>query len=93
MTPQVIALAYWALAIAATLLLFNAALSVWFRLGLEKRLLIATVRMIVQFTLIGLVLVWLFNNVSLWFTALAALVMVLFAGREAIARQDRRFAG
>ena len=64
MTPQVIALDYWDLAIAATLLLFNAALSVWFRLGLEKRLLIATVRMIVQFTLIGLVLVWLFNNVS-----------------------------
>jgi putative ABC transport system permease protein len=92
-TPSVILLSYGDLAIAALLLLLNAGLSLWLKLGLEKRLLVATARMIVQFTLMGLVLVWLFTNVSLWFTGLAALVMVLFAGREAIARQDRRFSG
>jgi len=93
MNTQVILLTYWDLAIAASLLLFNAALSIWFRLGLEKRLIIASIRTIVQLTLIGVVLVWLFTHVSVWFTGLAVLVMVLFAGREAIARQDRRFIG
>lgn len=93
MSSQVILLGYGDLALAAVLLLVNAALSLRFRLGLEKRLIVATIRMIVQFALIGLVLIWLFTNVSIWFTGLAALVMVLFAGREAIARQDRRFVG
>lgn len=36
MNTQVILLTYWDLAIAASLLLFNAALSIWFRLGLEN---------------------------------------------------------
>ena len=93
MSTQTILLSYGDLAIAAMLLLANAVLSLHFRLGLEKRLLVATVRMIGQFALIGLVLIWLFTHVSIWFTGLAALVMVLFAGREAIARQDRRFTG
>jgi len=88
-----ITLSYWDIALAATLLIFNAGLSFFLRLGLGKRLMIAGLRMAVQLTLVGLVLKTLFALSSPWFTGFAALVMVLFAGREAIARQDRSFEG
>jgi putative ABC transport system permease protein len=87
------ALSYWDIALAALLLLFNAGLSLAFRLGLGKRLLIAGTRMAVQLTMVGLVLKALFAMASPLLTGIAALVMVLFAGREAMARQDRRFKG
>ena len=88
-----IVLDYWDLSLAATLLLINAGLSIVFRLGLEGRLLFAAARMVVQLTLVGLVLKGLFTIVSPWWTGLAALMMVGFAGREAMARQDRSFIG
>jgi len=92
MSPY-IALDYWDIALAASLILVNAGLSLAFRLGLEKRLLVAAVRMVVQLTLVGLVLKALFAAASPWLTIAVALVMVAFAGRESIARQDRSFAG
>ena len=88
-----IELSYWDIALAACLLIFNAGLSFAFQLGLGKRLLIAGLRMAIQLTLVGLVLKALFALVSPLLTGLAVLVMVLFAGREAIARQDRTFEG
>jgi len=88
-----IVLDYWDIAVAALLLIVNAALSVAFRLGLGQRLLVAAARMVVQLTLVGLVLRALFAVSSPGFTAFAAAVMVLFAGREAMARQERRFSG
>ncbi len=88
-----VALSYLDIALAAVLLLMNAALSIILRLGLARRLLIAGARMVVQLTLIGLVLKALFHLASPTFTGLAAVIMVLFAGREAMARQERRFTG
>lgn len=88
-----ITLSYWDIAMAATLLCINAGLSIYFRLGTEKRLLVAALRMVVQLTLVGLVLKALFATVSPWLTLLAGLLMVGFAGREAISRQDRSFIG
>lgn len=88
-----IALDYTDLAIAATLVLLNGAISIALQLNLERQLIIATVRMIVQLLLVGLVLTTLFSLVSPVWTALAALAMVLFAGREVMARQERRFQG
>ena len=88
-----IALSYWDIGLAALLLVLNAGLSWRLRLGLEKRLLVAGTRMVVQLTLVGLVLKALFALTSPLFTGFAALVMVLFAGREAMARQERRFKG
>jgi putative ABC transport system permease protein len=82
-----------ALLLAASLLVVNGALSIALQLGLERQLLIATVRMVVQLTLVGLVLTTLFALVSPLWTGLAALAMVLFAGREILARQERRLAG
>ncbi|MBT4044679.1 MAG: ABC transporter permease [Rhodospirillaceae bacterium] len=88
-----IELSYLDLAFAALLVLFNAGLSLALGLGLERRMLLAALRMTVQLLLVGLVLEALFQTVSLWLTALVALVMVLFAGREILARQERRLAG
>jgi len=88
-----IELAYSDLAIAALLVILNGVISVVLRLGVERRLAIAAIRMIVQLLLVGLVLTTLFSLVSPVWTALAALVMVLFAGREIMARQDRKMSG
>jgi len=88
-----ITLGYGDLGVAALLVIINAGLSIWLGLSLEKRLLIAAVRMVVQLSLMGLVLKALFAAVSPFWTGVAALVMVLFAGREATARLGRRFEG
>lgn len=81
------------LAIAGLLVLGNAILSLALDLGVERRLIIAAVRMCVQLSLMGLALTWLFQASSPWLTALAALAMVAFAGREAAARQSKPMAG
>ena len=88
-----IELSYLDLAVVALLLLFNAGLSLALGLRLERQMLLAALRMTVQLLLVGLVLHALFNTVSLWLTGLVALIMALFAGREILARQERRMAG
>ncbi len=88
-----ISLTYVDLAIASLLVLANALLSLALGLKLEKRLLIAATRTIVQLTLIGLVLKTLFAVSSLFWTAVVAVIMILFAGYEATARQRQRFTG
>lgn len=82
-----------ALALASVLVVLNGLLSLALRLRLERQLAIATVRMVVQLLLIGLVLKTLFEWVSPLWTGVAALAMVLFAGREITARQDRKLSG
>lgn len=88
-----IALSYWDLALAATLILINGLLSVAFRLGLERTLFINAVRMTVQLMAIGFVLKFIFVQTSPLWTLGLGLCMVLLAGREALARQTRRFKG
>ena len=88
-----VALEYADLTIAAILVILNGVLSIALQLGLERQLAIATVRMIVQLLLVGVVLTALFSLLSPTWTALAALAMVLFAGREIMARQERRLKG
>ena len=81
------------LALAATLVAVNGVLSLVLQLGIFRQLVVATVRMIVQLTLVGLVLTSVFEWVSPWWTALVALAMVAFAGYEIRARQERKMAG
>ncbi|MFQ5985567.1 MAG: iron export ABC transporter permease subunit FetB [Alphaproteobacteria bacterium] len=88
-----IPLGYGDLALAALLLLANAALSIVLRLSVERQLLVAGLRMVVQLAFIGFVLEVLFDAVSLLWTSLLALVMAAFAGHEILRRQERRFAG
>lgn len=88
-----IALSYWDLVLAAIFLVLNGVLSLALNLGLERQLLIAASRMIVQLLLVGLVLKAIFAAASPALTVAVALVMGIFAGREIWARQERRLAG
>ena len=88
-----ISLHYTDLAVAALLLLVNGGLSMVLALGLARPLAVASLRMVVQLSLVGLVLTRLFALESPWLTLGAALVMLLFAGQETMARQERRLAG
>jgi len=88
-----ISLSVFDVALAATLLIVNAGLSLALRLGQTGQLGIAATRMVVQLILMGLVLRFLFEQTSLLLTSFAALVMVLFAGREVVARQSQRLEG
>lgn len=81
----------WDLALSALLLLGVAALSLLLQLNIERKLLLAGLRCALQLALVGLVLTELFAMDSPWWTGLAALAMVLFAGREIMARQERGF--
>tara|TARA_B100000676_G_C17540608_1_gene562258 strand:- start:286 stop:564 length:279 start_codon:yes stop_codon:yes gene_type:complete len=81
------------LVLASALVVLNGVLSVSLCLQLERELLVATLRMIVQLILIGLFLKALFAIVSPLWTGLAALAMIVFAGREITARQDRHLSG
>jgi putative ABC transport system permease protein len=81
------------LAIAASLVLLLALLSVRLQARISRQLLIAALRTAIQLTLIGLVLKALFANVHLAWVSLLALFMLLVAGREVMARQERRFKG
>lgn len=88
-----ISLSVFDVALAATLLVANASLSLALRLGLARQMGIAAARMVVQLVLMGLVLKVLFERASPLLTSLTALVMILFAGREVMARQKRRLDG
>jgi len=81
------------LAIAAVLVLLLALLSIRLRSNISQQLIIAAVRTAVQLTLVGLVLKVLFANASFGWVMLMALIMLLVAGREVMARQERRFKG
>lgn len=90
---EVIDLAWWKLGLAAILVLALAATGYLARLGITRNLLIAAVRTVIQLALIGLVLEALFSSSGFYWIALMALVMLLVAGREVVARQDRRLKG
>ena len=88
-----IALDYTDVLLASVFLFLNGVLSIVLRLGLERSLAIAAVRMVVQLLMVGLLLKFLFEVASPWLTLGVALVMAGFAGREIWARQERRLAG
>ena len=81
-----VALEYRDLAVAALLVVLDGALSLALRLGLERQLAVATLRMVVQLLLVGLVLEALFARVSPLLTGLAALAMVPPAASASIHR-------
>lgn len=81
------------LALAASLLVLLGLLSWRLRLGLAKNLAIAAARTTVQLLLIGHILRLLFAHVHIVYMALISLVMLIAAGREVMARQQRRVSG
>lgn len=81
------------LVLAASLMLLLSLLSVLLKLGLEKKILIFSVRMTVQLLFIGLVLRYLFASTSFILVFLLAMIMLFAAGREVWARQKRKIRG
>ena len=90
---SVISLSTFDLSMAALLILVLAFLSLFLKLGLAKNLIIAGIRTVVQLLLIGLVLKELFEQVNFALIATLSIVMLLIAGREIMARQQRKFGG
>lgn len=86
-------LSFLDLAIAAVLILLNGAISIAFRLGLERSIAVAAARMIVQLALIGLVLDFIFKATSPVWTVLFAVLMLAATGFEVATRQERRIVG
>jgi putative ABC transport system permease protein len=81
------------LSMAAGLVLLLAALSWNLRLGIGRRMLVASLRSTVQLLLLGLVLKTLFASTNPWLVAALAAVMLGVAGYEVMARQKYRFRG
>jgi putative ABC transport system permease protein len=93
MTADYLALSYLQLALAASLILVNLALSAALRLGLGRSLAIATVRMVVQLLLVGFVLEWLFAQQNPLLICGIGLLMASVAGIAAVNRTQHRFVG
>jgi putative ABC transport system permease protein len=89
----VIALSPWDLGLASLLVLLLAFISWRLQFGIGRGLLVSALRTTVQLTLIGFVLKLLFENATLLWVGLLAITMLLIAGREVMARQERRFIG
>jgi len=92
MQAEYIQLSAWHVALAAALIVTSGAISMALRLGLERRLAIASVRTVVQLLLIGLVLKWIFTAHPAYI-ALLTLTMTSIAGLAAVNRTGRRYRG
>jgi putative ABC transport system permease protein len=89
----VIALSPLDLALAALLILANAAISAALRLGLGRRILVASVRAVAQLLLLGFVLVWVFRQQGPAAVLFMMAVMIALAGVEAVRRTTQRVRG
>ncbi|MBI3838810.1 MAG: iron export ABC transporter permease subunit FetB [Planctomycetia bacterium] len=83
----------WQVAIAASLVLLNAAISLGLQLGLGRSLVVASMRMVVQLLLIGYVLRWVFQSDSVLTVLALAVIMTIIAGVAAVRRTERRYPG
>lgn len=86
-------LSYMDLGIASALILINGALSLLLKLRLERQLLVAGLRTVVQLLAIGYVLGWVFQFAH-WYVVLPLMVgMTVIAGASAAGRGKDRHAG
>jgi len=92
-TPAYIHLGPVELALAAALIGINLLLSVALRLGMGRRLLVASARMTAQLLLIGLVLEWVFALREPLSVLALCLLMTALAGGSAVRRTSRRYPG
>ncbi len=88
-----IPLGMWQLAAAASLIVVSAAISLLLRLGLERRLMLAALRTVVQLMLLALVLKWIFQHGQWYFVVALMAAMTLVAGWAAVRRVERYYAG
>lgn len=93
MSPEYHDLQYYEVLAAAALILINGLISVGLKLGLERRLLVASLRTVVQLLLIGLILEQIFAQQAWYAVAGVMLAMSLIAGIAAVRRVERRYPG
>jgi putative ABC transport system permease protein len=90
---NVISLSSTDLAVASLLVIIVALIQWRMRLGNTRPFLVAALRTVVQLSLLGLVLKYVFAANSLIWVMVMASIMLLAAGREVMMRQKRRFTG
>lgn len=88
-----IALSASDMALAASLVVFDAAVSIAFGLRLHRPLLVASLRMVLQLLLVGLVLRIVFRSDAPALTLAIACLMIAAAAREVATRPTQRLAG
>lgn len=88
-----ISLSAFDVSIAAVLVVMVSILSLKMQLHVGKRMLIAGIRAVIQLTLLGLVLRWVFTLSNAVWVMVLWTGMLLIAGREVMRRQHRRFTG
>lgn len=93
MSPAYIEIGLGRLALSALLVAIAVGLSLALRLGLGRRLVVASLRMSAQLFLVGLVLEWVFSREDAWLVVAMALAMTGVAGVAAVRRTRRRFPG
>lgn len=81
------------IALASTLLLITVGVSAYLRLGLVKTLVIAGIRTVVQLSLIGLILAWVFARESMWQVLIILTIMTLIASISVKTRIKRPYQG
>lgn len=81
------------LALSAVLVLVAGVVSVVLRLGIERRLFVASVRTVAQLLLIGYVLGWVFAVRDPFLVLALLMVMIAAASRAAVQRSTRRYRG
>lgn len=80
-------------ALAALLIVINGVISVWLKLRMERSLLVASIRTVMQLLLVGLVLEWVFR-LDRWYVVVGiAAVMTLIAGWTAASRNSKTYPG
>jgi putative ABC transport system permease protein len=93
LSPTYIELGLLEVGLAAALVGVNLLLSAALRLGMGKRLVIASVRMTAQLLLVGLILQWVFALREPISILALCLVMTVLAGVSAVRRTSRRYPG
>lgn len=81
---QSVPISLWAMAAFYALLLIPAGLIWYFRLGMLRRMAVAVVRMTVQLTLVGVLLIYWFRWDNTWLNLLWVVAMVGFAAGSAV---------
>ena len=79
----------WQVAASLVLVALAAAISFWQRAGLERDIVVATVRSIVQLTLVGYAIKLIFDVDSIWLVLVLLAVMVFFGAITARHRADK----
>ncbi len=90
---EYLALDYYDLVIALILILIPIAISFQTKLGIEKDILIGTVRTFVQLMIIGYILKYIFSFKKWYFVLLMIFIMAVVAGYNALKRQKRHIPG